>query len=109
VNAAQQAAAAFTDAWRDRTGGAAAVHRRMRLFRLDRLVPPAPAPAGAARLSAAADRDLLAAWFGAFAREVVLYTDLANPTSNALYERLGYAPVAARVVLTFEPAATLHP
>jgi predicted GNAT family acetyltransferase len=189
VNAAEQAAAAFTDAWRDRTGDAATVHRRMRLFRLDRLVPPAPAPAGAARLAAGTDRDLVAEWFGAFAREVddhpghdhradldqrlgyggvtvwedggvpvsvacltravggmarvgpvytppalrgrgyaagataavtlaaldagarevVLYTDLANPTSNALYERLGYAPVEDRVVLSFRPAATLHP
>ena len=34
---------------------------------------------------------------------VVLYTDLANPTSNALYERLGYRPVEDRVVLTFAP------
>jgi RimJ/RimL family protein N-acetyltransferase len=189
VNAAQQAAAAFTDAWRDRTGDAVTVHRRMRLFRLGRLVPPAPVPAGTARLGSAADRDLLAAWFGAFTREVgddpghdhradvdgrlgyggvtvwddggvpvsvacltravggmarigpvytppelrgrgyaagvtaaasqaaldagtrevVLYTDLANPTSNALYERLGYAPVEDRVVLSFTPAATLHP
>jgi GNAT superfamily N-acetyltransferase len=189
VNAGQQAAAAFTDAWRDRTGDAVTEHRRMRLFRLAGLVPPAPAPGGAARLAAAADRDLLAGWFGAFAREVdddpghdhhaevdqrlgyrgitvwedggvpvsvacltravgamarvgpvytppelrgrgyaaaataavstaaldagarevVLYTDLANPTSNALYERLGYAPVEDRVVLSFEPAATLHP
>lgn len=25
--------------------------------------------------------------------EVVLYTDLANPTSNALYQRLGYRPI----------------
>jgi RimJ/RimL family protein N-acetyltransferase len=39
---------------------------------------------------------------GAGATEVVLYTDLANPTSNALYERLGYVPVEDRVVLTFE-------
>jgi predicted GNAT family acetyltransferase len=33
------------------------------------------------------------------AREVVLFTDLANPTSNALYQRLGYRPVSGRVVL----------
>jgi predicted GNAT family acetyltransferase len=37
-------------------------------------------------------------------REVVLYTDLANPTSNALYQRLGYRPVEDRVVFSFEPA-----
>ena len=29
---------------------------------------------------------------------VVLFTDLANPTSNALYQRLGYRPVADRTV-----------
>lgn len=33
--------------------------------------------------------------------EVLLYTDLANPTSNALYQRLGYRPVEDRVVLEF--------
>ncbi len=33
------------------------------------------------------------------AAEVVLYTDLANPTSNALYQRLGYEPVGDRVLL----------
>jgi len=33
---------------------------------------------------------------------VVLFTDLANPTSNALYQRLGYQPVEDRVVLEFE-------
>jgi predicted GNAT family acetyltransferase len=32
---------------------------------------------------------------------VVLFTDLANLTSNALYQRLGYRPVEDRVVLRF--------
>jgi GNAT superfamily N-acetyltransferase len=189
VNAAQQAADAFTAAWRERTGDTVTVHRRMRLFRLARLVPPAPCPAGSARPAGGTDRDLLDGWFGAFAREVgdfpahdhradidkrlgyggitiweaggvpvsvacltravggmarvgpvytppelrgrgyagaataavsqaaldagvrevVLYTDLANPTSNALYERLGYRAVEDRVVLAFEPPVTLHP
>jgi hypothetical protein len=190
VNAAQQATDAFTVAWRDRTGDAVTVYRRMRLFRLARLVPPAPAPAGSARPGAGTDRDLLDGWFGAFAREVgdipahdhradidkrlgyggitiweagdgvpvsvagltravggmarvgpvytppalrgrgyaggataavsqaaldagvrevVLYTDLANPVSNALYERLGYRAVEDRVILSFEPPVTLHP
>jgi GNAT superfamily N-acetyltransferase len=33
--------------------------------------------------------------------EVLLYTDLANPTSNALYQRLGYQPVTDRLQLRF--------
>jgi predicted GNAT family acetyltransferase len=33
--------------------------------------------------------------------DVVLFTDLANPTSNALYQRLGYRPVHDRTVLSF--------
>ncbi|BCJ44249.1 N-acetyltransferase [Actinoplanes ianthinogenes] len=35
------------------------------------------------------------------ASEVVLYTDLANPTSNALYQRLGYRPVEDRAMVRF--------
>jgi hypothetical protein len=36
---------------------------------------------------------------------VVLFTDLANPTSNSLYVRLGYRPVADRVLLSFDAAS----
>ena len=184
VNVGQEAADAFAAAWRDRTGDAVAVSRRMRLFRLGELIPPRPAPEGTARLAAETDRDLVARWFEAFAREVgnpprqdhsratagrlayggitvweaggvpvsvagqtravagmvrlgpvytppelrghgyagaatavvsqaaldaglrdvVLYTDLANPTSNGLYQRLGYQPVEDRVMLSFAPA-----
>jgi predicted GNAT family acetyltransferase len=35
------------------------------------------------------------------AEGVVLFTDLANPTSNTLYQRLGYHPVSDFAVLTF--------
>ena len=35
------------------------------------------------------------------ADEIVLFTDLANPTSNALYQRLGYRPVEDFVWLSF--------
>lgn len=34
------------------------------------------------------------------AAEVLLFTDLANPTANALYPRIGYRPVSDRVRLT---------
>ncbi len=53
-------------------------------------------------VTAAASRAALEA--GAAA--VVLFTDLANPTSNALYPRLGYQPVSDRTVLDFSPPAT---
>jgi uncharacterized protein len=32
-----------------------------------------------------------------------LYTDLANPTSNAIYERIGYVRVAESAMVTFNP------
>lgn len=35
------------------------------------------------------------------AEEVLLFTDLANPTSNRIYQRLGYRAVEDRVVLLF--------
>jgi predicted GNAT family acetyltransferase len=34
---------------------------------------------------------------------VLLFTDLANPTSNALHPRLGYQPVGDHVWLMFGP------
>jgi predicted GNAT family acetyltransferase len=33
--------------------------------------------------------------------DVVLFTDLANPTSNALYQRLGFRPVEDRAIVEF--------
>jgi GNAT superfamily N-acetyltransferase len=33
------------------------------------------------------------------AEEILLYTDLANPTSNSIYQRIGYHPVEDRLVL----------
>jgi predicted GNAT family acetyltransferase len=35
------------------------------------------------------------------ATDVVLFTDAANPISNALYRRLGYVPVVDWVVYDF--------
>jgi predicted GNAT family acetyltransferase len=35
------------------------------------------------------------------AEEVLLFTDLANPTSNAIYQRIGYVPVDDRVSIDF--------
>ena len=68
VNAAANAADAFAAAWRDQTGDAITVYRRMRLFRLAELIRPVPEPMGTARLATERDRDLLAGWFDATAR-----------------------------------------
>jgi RimJ/RimL family protein N-acetyltransferase len=43
------------------------------------------------------------------ATDVVLFTDLANPTSNAIYQRLGYRPVEDRVLLELTPGVTSGP
>jgi GNAT superfamily N-acetyltransferase len=171
----------FGAAWEQATGGSATAVNRSRLFRLERLVPPAPGPPGEARVASPGDRELLIEWHVAFGREarvrdnavrvvddrmshaglrlweagglpvamagttrevagvvrivgvytvpahrqrgyggavtavasqaaldagasaVVLFTDLANPTSNALYHRLGYRPIADRVMLQLAP------
>ena len=40
----------------------------------------------------------------ALADDVLLFTDAANPTTNALYRRLGYVPIQDRVVMSLTPA-----
>ncbi|GII24487.1 GNAT family N-acetyltransferase [Planosporangium mesophilum] len=180
INAGRETAEDFATEWLRRTGGTSRVHHQHRLYRLGELVPPLPAPPGAARVATAADRDLVLAWWEAFVREaddppadrsgvvddrigyggltlwevdgvavsmagisrrvagvarvgpvytppelrrrgyaaaatavvsrvalddgateVLLFADLANSTSNALYERLGYRPVDDVVILSF--------
>ncbi|HEY6295148.1 MAG TPA: GNAT family N-acetyltransferase, partial [Streptosporangiaceae bacterium] len=188
LNAEAQAARAFADAWRRRTGDVATVKRLMRLYRLETPVRPNPGPEGKPRVADERDRDLLMKWSRAFLREVgdeaedpaaevdgrlgyggltvweaggtpvsmagvsrivhavarasavytppelrgrgyaggvttavsqaaldagaaevVLYTDLANPTSNAVYQRLGYRPVEDRTQLSFAAAGSPGP
>jgi GNAT superfamily N-acetyltransferase len=181
VNAYEEVASAFAAAWRKRTVVQVHVHRRMRLYRLEELSWPDPAPDGAPRLAREDDVPLMAQWFSAFAREVddlggedqeaavrdrvgyggltvweaggapvalagvtrlvvgmvrvgpvytppdlrgrgyasavtaavsraaraagagevLLYTDLANPVSNSIYQRIGYRDIEDRVVLSF--------
>ncbi len=36
------------------------------------------------------------------ASEVVLFTDRANPTSNSIYQRIGFRPLSDRLVLSFD-------
>ncbi|TDB91713.1 GNAT family N-acetyltransferase [Actinomadura sp. KC216] len=66
-------------------------------------VAPVYTPAGHRRrgYGAAVTAAVTRAALDAGAAGVVLFTDLANPTSNGVYQRLGYRPVEDRVVLTF--------
>jgi RimJ/RimL family protein N-acetyltransferase len=189
VNVAAQDATSCLAAWAAASDGSGTVTLRTRLFRLGVLVPPEPAPPGAARIAGQADRELLIDWHAAFgaaahgavhedaeatvtdrlshrglvlwetggepvamvgltravagvvrvgtvytppehrrrgyggaittaasraaldagAAAVVLFTDLANPTSNALYQRLGYRPVGDRVVLDLSTSDAAQP
>jgi GNAT superfamily N-acetyltransferase len=185
VNLPSTDEADFAAAWATAADGSVTTIQRSRLYRLDRLVPPEPVPAGAARVAGSGDRELLIEWLVAFGQEtgtfaesaasavddrlshagltfweagglpvamagstrevagvvrvapvytvpahrqrgyggavtavvsqaaldagasaVVLFTDLTNPTSNALYQRLGYRPIADRVVLRLAPDST---
>ena len=38
------------------------------------------------------------------AERMVLFTDLANPTSNSIYQRIGYRPVSDRRTIRFKPS-----
>ncbi|WP_406153445.1 hypothetical protein OG217_08055 [Streptomyces sp. NBC_01023] len=103
VNAERSVADALTASWPDRT-----TTQEQRLYRLAELIPPSPCPAGRARAATAADRELLTEWHRAFGRAaldagvagVLLFTDVANQTSNGVYRRIGYRPVADRAVVT---------
>lgn len=183
-----EVARAFVDRFSARTGRTATVELRERIFRLEQLAPPAPAP-GAWRFAGERDRSLLAAWAEAFRAEALpelppddgaaiadrwlrragktiylwedadgttvslagaggltphgirvgpvytppahrgrgyasnivaattadqlacgrrfcfLFTDLANPTSNKIYQALGYAPVIDVDQYRFSPPA----
>lgn len=186
INLPADCEAPFCAAWTARTGNAPRVLERFRLYRLDELVEPDPAPAGKPRLATEDDVDLLAEYIEAFwdetehavprdvrgmarrmaegrvaegifwlwldesgtpvslaghtpvvadmsrigpvytprelrghgyaagatiaatraaralgAGEVLLFTDLANPISNRLYQRIGYRPLSDRARLDF--------
>lgn len=63
-----------------------------------------PAEHRARGYAAAVTADVTRAALAAGAGEVLLFTDLANPTSNGLYRRLGYRPVRDYAQFTFTRA-----
>ena len=70
VNGAEADATAFASAWHQVTGIGGQVTQRQRLYRLDELIPPNPAPAGAARLATIADEVVARELYSAFAADV---------------------------------------
>ncbi|MFF5444193.1 GNAT family N-acetyltransferase [Streptomyces sp. NPDC012888] len=82
-NARRADAAALAAAW----GRPTRVEEELRLYRLDGLVPPEPAPAGRPRPAATADLPLLRTWSAAFAAET---DELAPPPDAALLDRVSY-------------------
>lgn len=60
-----------------------------------------PAPLRGRGYAGAVTAEVSRAAQTAGADEVLLFTDLANPTSNALYQRIGYRPVADFAVYDF--------
>lgn len=87
VNGQQADSARFAAAWTDLTGAGSRVIRRSRLFRLGILTPLNPGPDGAARVAAAADRDLLIGWMAAFAAETA---DSPGPFPGVVDDELSY-------------------
>jgi predicted GNAT family acetyltransferase len=92
--------------WEDEVGAAVALAARtVPAAGVSRVAPVYTPPASRRRgygaaVTAACTADALECG----ADHVVLFTDLANPTSNAIYQRLGYRPLADRRVVRFEPA-----
>jgi len=186
INLPESGEAAFTAAWTARTGNEPQVIERFRLYRLEKLIEPDPAPHGSSRGATPEDAEFVARCLREFwdeaeplmppearltelraipariaegvfrlwrdasgtpvslaglkpivagagrvgpvytppelrghgyaagatvavtraviergADEVLLFTDLANPVSNRLYQRLGYQPVSDRARIAF--------
>ncbi|MEU9439706.1 GNAT family N-acetyltransferase [Streptomyces sp. NPDC048304] len=71
-------------------------------------VAPVYTPAGlrGRGYAGAATAEVSRAARAAGVQEILLFTDLANPTSNGLYQRIGYRPVADFAVWGFSGRAT---
>jgi GNAT superfamily N-acetyltransferase len=88
--------------WRDAEGAFVSMAARRPVVAGSARVGPVFTPAAArghgygSAVTAAATRDILDD--GAVP---VLFTDLANPTSNKIYQQIGYRPVDERLIVTF--------
>lgn len=89
--------------WRDDAGEVVSMAVRRRVLAGSARIGPVYTPPGergrgyGSAVTAAATRDILDE--GAVP---VLFTDLANPTSNKIYQLLGYRPVEDRLMILFD-------
>jgi predicted GNAT family acetyltransferase len=90
--------------WEDETGAAASLaSRTVAVAGVARVAPVYTPPEQRRRgYGAAVTAACTAAALERGAERVVLFTDLANPTSNAIYQRIGYRPIGRRQVVRFE-------
>lgn len=95
----------FAIRWADRAGTIAHLDIEERIFRLERLIPPARPAEGVWRLSNGGDRDLIAAWIQAFHAEATPgQPPLSDPGAVAerwtqgIYRRMYVWEDAGRVV-----------
>lgn len=106
IDAPAAAANAFATTWRQRTGQGTRVHQHTRVYRLTGLALDLPGPTGHFRTATPDDRDVVADWLGAFAREVgdlsgtpdATVDDLLVSKSVQLWETPDRDPVAMTVV-----------
>jgi hypothetical protein len=103
---------AFTDAWRSVTGHAGTVTTEERRYRLGTLRPPVEV-SGVHRDATGVDHALLGGWVelffvetlshraGLHAAEFARARRPGQPTSNAIYRRIGFEPVVDQVRIDF--------
>lgn len=82
VMGAPAAARMLADAWSARTGRTAECVVQERVYRLDRVTPPRPAP-GRCREAEERDRSLLTAWTAAFTAEALPGAPASDPAEAA--------------------------
>ena len=93
----------FARLWSEQTGKQAVLTMGQRTFELTQVIPPRPVP-GRLRMAVEADVAALSQHLLDSGWSVCsLTTDLANPVSNHIYQRIGYRPVCDFNEYRFEP------
>lgn len=81
----------FAEAWHDLTGEASEVGLAERVYKLERVMPPAAIP-GEAKRAADSDVELLISWRMAFTREVTPWEEAPRESVEAAIQRVLQAP-----------------